>query len=1380
MSANLWLAINGDKVVIPPESVDAGTTLNEFLRSPAGGCQGVKLGCGQGGCGACTVAVSEAGANGVVTRTVTSCLVPVVSVAGAAITTVEGLRQKNGEAHPIQTRFGHHFASQCGFCTPGMVMQMYGALQGTNGGRQASVSHMEKQMECGNLCRCTGYRPILDVAKSFCEDRPAGDLQLVSDEKGTTLDGPYDAGADPIVPDFIKEGSGTGLSLTLGAHKQPYCRATSVEEVRQFLKSNPKAVIFAGHTSTGIYGPMWTVGSLEAPPPVVDISRVPQLRSVEKKGNKIVVGASATLEELACFLDGEKAEWAQAMVRHLRMISGFQVRNRATVGGNVWATRVGKGEDGRFPSDVCPMLLALDATVNTEKSTPMSKWFTESPAAGEFLVSVEFEIPAGVFDSHRVALRPRNAKCLMNGAVCGVLDGAKVKSVRLTLGALKVAIVRRLPAVEAALTGKEVKDLVGFPLSAAIEDAITADFKDIELGESRRELASSLVAKFIGRLAVAAGVATTGHPVPEAIHKETKLHTSKITMEPCEDLAPFGTAGELKDRVEEQCGGTAMFCDDMAMKLGQQGRDGMLHAALITAQAMPNSTIKEIKPIPAEWQVETVFLPDFKSPVCKPVFGAETPMMFGVGDKVPFWGAPVGLVMAETMQRARWAADKAAKELVVYDAPAETEKAMVLVQEARAILDGGAELPESYVSTDISGKKGDPEKAFKAAEAKPDDWVIVKGRMVKNGQHHWYMEPNVVFIQVDEGNRLIVQAAAQNQDSVMQHVHKATGVPMCKLESKMRRCGGGFGGKSAAPGPLAGMAAVGAVKTGRSVRFVLPRSVDSAFVGNRERLVSDYTVLVNKKTQLIEAVQFDNLLATGFADSGMGAFSAHSCCGSYYIPNVGVRVRSLKSASQQTAAVRAPGHHEGALLSETMLDHCAHALGVEGFEMREKNILCPNKLGPMKRFSFPFGIIPSLPMHDLQMIRLLMNNVKEKSNYVQRVAEANAFNTENQFRKRGVGFAVITYGLFRFSEQTCLLNIYRDGSIVIHTSGCEIGQGLVTKAVMMAQRLLSTVLPESLRPLPKDMITVADANTQITPNRGGTGGSVTSEMVCFAVEDAASNLVDKLTKQKRKPEAAKALAEAAKKPTPEAIREQWQAAVADALDVSILEVAPYLTAVGRYKAALNQFSYETFCAACVEAEVDGLTGEYDLRHATVNFEGGVPFHGGIEMGQVEGSFMMGIGAMTTEEVLYEPTTGRVQSDNTWTYKIPLARDLPAEWNVELTNFTEREHQKDIWGGVLGAAAYAVPRGGEAKAPKKSRAHNKRLLSGKASGEPPLLATTSVVTALRNAIAAFGAKEFIQVPVPLTVDTVRRLCAKSMAEGKSSPTTPTTEDTATTA
>merc|ERR1719359_2115062 len=115
---------------------------------------------------------------------------------------------------------------------------------------------------------------------------------------------------------------------------------------------------------------------------------------------------------------------------------------------------------------------------------------------------------------------------------------------------------------------------------------------------------------------------------------------------------------------------------------------------------------------------------------------------------------------------------------------------------------------------------------------------------------------------------------------------------------------------------------------------------------------------------------------------------------------------------------------------------------------------------------------------------------------------------------------------------------------------------------------------------------------------------------------------------------------------------------------------PPLSALGKYSAMPGEEAYTTYCGSIVEAEVDGLTGEYQIRHASVHFEGGPVMHGGVDIGQVEGAYMMGLGSMTTEEVLYNPVTSRMVNDNTWRYKLPLARDLPMDFRVEVTNCME--------------------------------------------------------------------------------------------------------------
>eukprot|EP00747_Dinoflagellata_sp_TGD_P081604 gnl/TRDRNA2_/TRDRNA2_161378_c0_seq1.p1 gnl/TRDRNA2_/TRDRNA2_161378_c0~~gnl/TRDRNA2_/TRDRNA2_161378_c0_seq1.p1 ORF type:complete len:308 (+),score=51.56 gnl/TRDRNA2_/TRDRNA2_161378_c0_seq1:655-1578(+) len=293
------------------------------------------------------------------------------------------------------------------------------------------------------------------------------------------------------------------------------------------------------------------------------------------------------------------------------------------------------------------------------------------------------------------------------------------------------------------------------------------------------------------------------------------------------------------------------------------------------------------------------------------------------------------------------------------------------------------------------------------------------------------------------------------------------------------------------------------------------------------------------------------------------------------------------------------------------------------------------------------------------------------------------------------------------------------------------GQGLHTKAIMMARRTLSLALPPELRPIPTHLISIADTSSNVINMLDVTGGSVGSEMTAFAIENACLQLVERL-------------GAAAPKANSDPLT-AWKATVAKAfpgISFGAGPDKPSLSALGKYKAPPEEAAYTTYCGSVVEAEVDGLTGEYQLRHASVHFEGGPVMHGGIEIGQVEGAYIMGLGAMTTEEVLFNPRTSRFMNDNTWRYKVPVARDLPMDFRVELTNC-----------GVEGSSA------------EGSRHHesNRRLLSSRATGEPPLLAASAVLSALRAAVAAFGdGRSFVQLPAPCTVDVLRAECARAMA------------------
>jgi len=1351
--ASFTFALNGERVEVLAEAHAASTTLNEFLR--AGRCQGTKLSCGQGGCGACTVALSEWTATGPKTRTVASCLLPLVQVAGRSVTTVEGLCKGGGE-HPIQTRIGHYFGSQCGFCTPGMVMQLYGVFSSKEGGKTATPTDVEKALEGGNLCRCTGYRPILDAGKSFCgggvAHHSAGPT-VVSEMHAEGLDGPYNAALDPVFPEWLRDEAPAALGVALGGTRLAYLQPAKLADATNFMVQHPTCSMISGHTSAAVHMPLLNIAA-----PVLDVSRIEELRVLQLPSaggpGRVKVGAAVTLEDFAEALAVMEADWALVLARHLRLIASPQVRHRATLGGNLALARSCNAEGEIFPSDVAPLLLALDATVEEWREgetsiVSLSDWLAASKRGdiSELLVAVHFEAPSGTFESYRVAARARQCKADLSAAFLAQVDDVgRLVAVRVAYGSLGGDCrPRRGMATEQWLQGQKVAQLCkeGLPPGPLAKDLEAALDRDVPAAEPfRRHLAPALLAKFIARL----GGGAVAEDRAEMLHGEVKLHSGHQVLPVVEGLAPFGGAGVPKSKVELQCKGEAFFVDDLARRAGD-----FLHAAIVLCKVPPRSRLLTVRGPEGLEALGASFYG--KADVAQNEWdemGNTDHLFIGVGDIVNYWGEPCGIVVAPTGEAAREAAALVSKHLEASapEGPALTEVAKVRVMER-----AGQDIAELVLS-DMKGGRGDAAKIFAGERS---GLKSVKGNFQKNGQLHWYMEPQVCYVELDEGGqKLTVNSATQCPPAVQEAVAKVLGLDMCRIEVKHRRCGGGFGGKASPSVHYASMAALGALKTGQAVRLLLPREVDSLLVGGRERLDVEYELLLEEQTGLIKAAQVDILAAVGWR-GGFGPMMAGSALdGTYMVPHIDVRARSIRTHSAHTQAVRGPGHHEAALIAETMLDHAAHAAGLPIEVIRERNFYSMGN--PMNRLGMKFGMMPPLPVSDVDQIPKIFEAAKSHCRLMEREAEVAAFNREHSCRKRGLGVSMTKYGILRFGSHNCLVNIYKDGSIVIHADGSEIGQGLQTKAIQMARRCLSSALPEGLGPIPESLVRVADQSSDVVLT-GMTGGSVTSEAVCYSIEDACFQLLEKLSTAKAtfEKECAKGSRE-----SPQSAESAWRTMLELTKPASPLNAAPYLSAIGSYAAGLDQLKYDTYTAGIVEVEVDGLTGEYNVRHASVVFESGPLLHGGIEIGQIEGSFIMGLGAMTTEQVAYDETTSRLVSDNTWHYKMPTARDVPGNFEVQLLNLTEESPQRfDIFEWLLGWGGWLMGGGQGAKLPASQRKASQRIKSAKATGEPPLCAASAVVSALRQAITAFGATEFVELNVPVTVEQVSQHCAKAM-------------------
>lgn len=304
---------------VPPDR-----TLLEVLREDLA-CTGTKEGCGEGDCGACTVVLGEARGGRVEYRAINSCIRLAHSVDGMALWTVEDLAAEDGTLHPAQEAMVRCHGSQCGFCTPGFVMSLFGMYQNHVRKGEAVTRELAQEELSGNLCRCTGYRPILDAAQAM-KDFPAAD---VDEAKLLAQLGRISAAAAP------------------GQDPSGYLLPRSLAELLALRAAHPQAQLVAGCTDAGL----WVTKMHMRFAQVIDVTQVEQLRRIETYDHHIAIGAAATLAEAFAALAADRPQLRTFAAR----FAGLPVRNSGTLGGNV--------ANGSPIGDSMPLLIALGANI---------------------------------------------------------------------------------------------------------------------------------------------------------------------------------------------------------------------------------------------------------------------------------------------------------------------------------------------------------------------------------------------------------------------------------------------------------------------------------------------------------------------------------------------------------------------------------------------------------------------------------------------------------------------------------------------------------------------------------------------------------------------------------------------------------------------------------------------------------------------------------------------------------------------------------------------------------------------------------------------------------------------------------------------------------
>ncbi len=391
---------------------DAPTrTLLDFLRETRG-LVGTKEACREGDCGACTVMVTDEGGS----KALNSCILFLPQLNGKAVRTVEGLSGPKGEMHPVQAAMVDHHGSQCGFCTPGFCVSM-------------AVGHMEGRTDhdtvlAGNLCRCTGYAPIIRAAEA-AESAPVPEW-MTSDAS--------------ILSAQISSGGAGGEAPPQGFSPR------ELDAFADWYAANPDATLIAGATDVGL----WVTKQLRDLTKPTFLGGIDGLKGIERQGDMIRIGAGVTIEALRAAI----APLHPAFAEMLRRFASLQVRNAATIGGNI--------ANGSPIGDGPPALIALGATLHlrraeARRAMPLEEFFLDyrkqDRLPGEFVEAVTLPAHAPAFRVYKLSKRfDQDISAVCGGFNVTVLDG-KVQNARIAFGGM-AGIAKRASAVEAALSGK--------------------------------------------------------------------------------------------------------------------------------------------------------------------------------------------------------------------------------------------------------------------------------------------------------------------------------------------------------------------------------------------------------------------------------------------------------------------------------------------------------------------------------------------------------------------------------------------------------------------------------------------------------------------------------------------------------------------------------------------------------------------------------------------------------------------------------------------------------------------------------------------------------------------------------------------------------------
>lgn len=1286
---SLPLVIDGKEWWISARDLSKSHTLAAFIHAHLG--RSAREACGEGGCGACSVIVTRpyveignaTGGNGksvsLETYSVAACLAPIGDLAFASVTTPQNRSvPATAGKTPAQEALEATNAAQCGFCTGGIVSVLDSACSG----KGVSCDDVETLLD-GNLCRCTGYRPISEAAQMLCDDYSGAHQEIAREirERAVAyrakMDNPdrFPASLRAAYEELFCTEGVDGVALAVrdadgGSDSWSHVRPASLLALVDVYAETPDdvhvlaaggasrwgrdRVLAAGFTDVG-YTEHRTHHLLRH---TVSVRDVPELRGWQVRDDGVLeIGAAmpiGALREISSALETDSSSFAlhqesmAALVTQSRYFANENVRHTGSIGGGLVSCH--------YLSDMIPVWVALDASVKLASVSRGARTVAVRDlidvqtarldlAPDEIVVAVLLpprDPDEFIAEPFKQAVRRTDSMTLVSAAFSAEFDNAgTIRNACIALAGLGAPGLRAR-RTEAALEGRGLSRDDAESNPEELFQLFRQEIDDINvrvLPDTMRDYQRDVAVSFLNRFLRMAAAQADGNARAE--------RTDRFRQPPCRGQQIYS-----EDTVDGSIVGRAMVHRYLPQHAAGDGRytvdeqlpeDG-LYAAIVPAPIASGELL----------EIDTSLCRDDSDFVAL-VTAADVPgsnlqghMVHPLAEeeilcsgRVTYFGQPVAVAVARTPA----AAEIAAANVRVVVKPGELPPILsfddIEARESWFSFSHNRDDPAAE-PRERRFERGDPDSVYSTAENDPARYAVFEGRVEVGGQSCFYLEPQCAVAYPQGNGAMRVLSSTQSPAHVARYVASALGVAEHRVDVEAGLVGGGFGGKQTRSASFAAMASLAARVTGRPVKLELSRETDMTLVPGRSPFRADYRIALERTSGAIAALDIDMISNGGAAEDYSPSIvetAVFLIDNAYFIENARIRGRCGRSnLPAGFTATRGYGKPQTGAIIESILDEAAAQLEIDPQALRKRNLYTKGQ-----------SALAGTPIDD-NVLRDCWTGAVDR-HYEDWREDCRSFNACNALVKRGVA-AVPSKGNMGFLEAadinrgSAVVRIHSDGSVRVSHSGVEMGQGINTRMSQVAAQALG---------VPIGKITMDTTRTADLPNTPPTT-MVATDMIGTAILNASDELRATLAR--------------AGYPEKTDFSEAAMFCYEEGLPLEARGYAEEPRLRFDWEQQQGDVSYfYVWGAALAEVEVEVGTGSWRVLRTHITQDCGRSINPLLDVGQVEGGFAFGLGYALLEKMIYR-NDGSLLTDNVSSYKIPALDDMPRDWTVEILQETE--------------------------------------------------------------------------------------------------------------